>query len=163
MAKKDTAVRTEATRVLFNNNTPYAVHQYRSDRDIDRSVRCMSVDDFDDPARVFLTDVTKVEGALVITVAPITSTVDDLLVAAAIGGATAEPVTDEEATAATGFPAEAMSPLGVRNRMPVLVDISALDYKTIYISAGTPGFALELSPTDLIELTKARTAPITRG
>jgi Cys-tRNA(Pro)/Cys-tRNA(Cys) deacylase len=162
MAKKDEAVRTDATKVLFENNIPYAVHQYRSDSEISGGVRRMTFDDFDEPSRVFVTRVASVENDLVVVVSPITNTVDELLVAASVGSATAVLLENNEAESATGFVAEAISPLGTRNKMPVLIDLAALDFQTIYISSGAPGFALELSPSDLIALTNARTAPVTR-
>jgi Cys-tRNA(Pro)/Cys-tRNA(Cys) deacylase len=63
---------------------------------------------------------------------------------------------------ATGYVAGGISPLGQRGVLPTVVDASALDHETIHVSAGRRGLELELAPTDLVELTGARVAPIAR-
>ncbi len=60
----------------------------------------------------------------------------------------------------TGYSADGMSPLAQKNYLPTIVDVSALDFATIYLSAGKPGLDIEMSPEDLVRLTQARTAPL---
>jgi Cys-tRNA(Pro)/Cys-tRNA(Cys) deacylase len=43
-----------------------------------------------------------------------------------------------------------------------VVDESALGFATVLVSAGRRGLQVELSPDDLVRLTRARTAPIGR-
>jgi Cys-tRNA(Pro)/Cys-tRNA(Cys) deacylase len=43
-----------------------------------------------------------------------------------------------------------------------VVDESALDFPTVLVSAGRRGLQVELPPAELVRLTRARTAPITR-
>ncbi len=61
---------------------------------------------------------------------------------------------------ATGYVAGGISPLGQRRKLPTSVDSSALDWETIFVSAGRRGLQLELSPQDLVALTGATIAEV---
>jgi Cys-tRNA(Pro)/Cys-tRNA(Cys) deacylase len=65
-----------------------------------------------------------------------------------------------EAERATGYVIGGISPLGQRRRLPTTVDESALDWKTILVSAGRRGLQMELEPKDLVALTGARVARV---
>jgi Cys-tRNA(Pro)/Cys-tRNA(Cys) deacylase len=54
----------------------------------------------------------------------------------------------------------AVSPLGQRNRLPTIVDASAMAFERIYVSAGRRGWDIALAPADLARLTGAVTAEI---
>jgi Cys-tRNA(Pro)/Cys-tRNA(Cys) deacylase len=65
---------------------------------------------------------------------------------------------------AASYGAEAADALGVvparccktqRKRLTTVVDESALDFETVFVSAGRRGLEIELSPGDLITLTGA--------
>ena len=162
MVKKNAAVHTNATKVLFHENVPYAIHQYDTVSAEAGPTWGLPQESFDDPRRVFRTAITLVDERPISAVVPIDSILDDALVAAAVGGETAVEANPEAAASISGFPPDAVSPLGTKEELATLVDVSALDYKTIYVSAGESGFTIELSPTDLLRLTNARTAPIAR-
>jgi Cys-tRNA(Pro)/Cys-tRNA(Cys) deacylase len=53
-----------------------------------------------------------------------------------------------------------ISPVGQRKPLPTILDASALNHSTIFVSGGRRGFDIELRPDDLIEVTRARTAPL---
>jgi Cys-tRNA(Pro)/Cys-tRNA(Cys) deacylase len=110
-----------------------------------------------DAARVFKTLVADVDGELTVAVVPVEAQLD----LRALGKRTrmAEAAAAERAT---GYVAGGISPLGQRRALPTVVDLSALDHETIHVSAGRRGLELELAPTDLVELTAARVAPIAR-
>ena len=71
----------------------------------------------------------------------------------------ADPATAERAT---GQVIGGISPLGSRRPLPVVVDASALDDATVFVSAGRRGLQIELAPHDLVRLCHARSARITR-
>lgn len=115
-----------------------------------------------DPARLFKTLVAEVDGALTVAVVPVSGTLDLKALAAAAGGKRAAMADPAAAERATGYVRGGISPLGQRRRLPTVVDASARDHPTIHVSAGRRGLQLELAPADLVRLTSARTAPISR-
>ncbi len=111
-----------------------------------------------DPARVFKTLVVAQDGKLSVAIVPVVSQLD--LRALGKRAALAERSAAERAT---GYVLGGISPLGQRKRLPTLLDESALDYPTIYVSAGRRGLEIELAPADLVRLTDARVAAVASG
>ena len=62
----------------------------------------------------------------------------------------------------TGYVVGGMSPLGQRSRLLTVVDATANDHTSVFVSAGRRGLDVELAPADLVRLTAARVAPIGR-
>jgi Cys-tRNA(Pro)/Cys-tRNA(Cys) deacylase len=67
-----------------------------------------------------------------------------------------------DAERATGYVVGGISPLGQRKRLPTTVDESALGHETILVSAGRRGLQVELDPRELVRLTDARLAALTK-
>jgi Cys-tRNA(Pro)/Cys-tRNA(Cys) deacylase len=63
---------------------------------------------------------------------------------------------------ATGYVVGAVSPFGQRRRLPTVVDSSALRWERVFCSAGRRGWEVAVAPQDLIRLTGAVTADISR-
>ena len=104
-----------------------------------------------DVARVFKTLLADVDGALWVAVVPVGGQLDLKALAAAAGGKRAAMADPAAAERATGYVVGGISPLGQRRRHP-----------TVYVSGGRRGLDIELSPADLVALTEARTAPVSR-
>lgn len=60
----------------------------------------------------------------------------------------------------SGYVLGGVSPFAMRTKLPTVVDQSATKFDRVYVSAGARGLVAEVSPTDLIEVSSARTAPI---
>jgi len=115
------------------------------------------------PERVFKTLVAVVDGTPTVAVVPVAGSLDLKALATAVGGkksAMAEPVLAERAT---GYVTGGITSLGLRKRLPVVVDSSALDHDTVFCSAGQRGLEIELAPSDLVAAAGARVAPIARA
>ncbi|BCJ60252.1 Cys-tRNA(Pro) deacylase [Micromonospora endophytica] len=110
------------------------------------------------PERVFKTLVAEVDGVLTVAVVPVTGELDLKALAAAAGGKRATLAERVTAERATGYVRGGISPLGQRKRLLTVIDVSALDHSTVYVSAGRRGLQVELEPADLVALTDARTA-----
>lgn len=111
---------------------------------------------------VFKTLVTRVDGALVTAVVPVSGTLDLKALAAACGAKKAAMAEPADAQRATGYVLGGISPIGQRSRLPVVVDESVLGLDAVYVSAGRRGLQVRLSPADLLAVTSATTAALAR-
>ena len=66
-----------------------------------------------------------------------------------------------DAERVTGYTLGGISPLGQKRALPTMIDQSALDFTTIYVSAGRRGLEIEISPRDLKNLTNANYVELT--
>ncbi|MEO6531747.1 MAG: Cys-tRNA(Pro) deacylase [Specibacter sp.] len=112
------------------------------------------------PERVFKTLMADVAGTLTVAIVPVNKMLDLKALAQAVGHKKAVMADPAAAQRRTGYVLGGISPLGQRQQSPAVVDESALACETIYVSGGRRGFDVELSPADLISLTKATTAKI---
>jgi Cys-tRNA(Pro)/Cys-tRNA(Cys) deacylase len=108
-------------------------------------------------ARLFKTLVASADGRLEIFVVPADKQLD-------LRAAGKRVVLADKAAAerATGYVVGGISPLAQRKRLPTTVDRSALEWETVFVSAGRRGLQIELAPADLVQLAGATVAPIAR-
>ena len=116
-----------------------------------------------DPAQVFKTLLTSVDARLVVGIVPVTGQLHLKALAAAVGGKKAAMADPTEAERATGYVVGGISPIGQKRAHPTVLDDSAMDFDTVYVSGGRRGLDLGLSPTDLVAVTGARVAAIRSG
>lgn len=151
---------TPATSALDRAGVSYKLHQYSHDSRAesygDEAAAALGID----PRRLFKTLIVSVDGSLACAVLPVANRLNLKALAAAVGGRRAELAEPAKAQRATGYVLGGISPLGHRSPIPVVVDDSAGNFETVYVSAGKRGLQLELSPLDLIELAGANTADI---
>lgn len=115
-----------------------------------------------EPGRVFKTLVTSVDGALTVAVVPVAGQLDLKALAHAVGGKKATMAEHAAAERATGYVLGGISPLGQRQRLRTVVDATAQDHATVFVSGGRRGLDVELAPADLVRLTSAVVASIAR-
>jgi Cys-tRNA(Pro)/Cys-tRNA(Cys) deacylase len=113
-----------------------------------------------DPARVFKTLVTTVDGRLAVGVVPASASLDLKALASALGGKRAAMAEPAAAERATGYVTGGISPFGQRSRLPVVVDTSATTWPTVFVSGGRRGLQVEVDPADLIRITGAVLATV---
>jgi len=114
--------------------------------------------------RLFKTLVVKVDGErLVVAVLPVNRELNLKLLAAAARGRRAAMASAREAERATGYVLGGISPLGQRQALVTVLDASALEHPTIFVSGGRRGLELELSGTVLRSLCHAKVTGITRA
>jgi Cys-tRNA(Pro)/Cys-tRNA(Cys) deacylase len=151
---------TPATALLTRQKVTHRLHPYQVDPETPNYGAVVAQTLGIDPQRVFKTLVTEVDGALTVAVVPVTGDVDLKALAAAAGGKRAGLAERDLAERTTGYVRGGISPLGQRKRLPTVVDASASEFETIYVSAGRRGLQVELDPADLVRLTGALVAGI---
>lgn len=157
-----TSSSTPATTVLMRTGVEYILHPYEH-RSATHSYGLEAAEALGvSPHRVFKTLLTDIDGDLVVAIVPVGGSLELRALASARGGKRASMAASAVAERATGYIVGGISPLGQRKRLPTIVDQSALEHETIYVSAGRRGLDIELAPTDLIRLTDATTARIGR-
>ena len=118
-----------------------------------------------EPASVFKTIVVtrdKPKKPLLVVV-PGTTSVDLKLVAVALGEKKVYLPTEREAEKLTGLQAGGISPLGLINKgFQVVLDSSAQTRPEIFISGGQRGLNIKLPVNDLIQLTNACVASVSK-
>jgi Cys-tRNA(Pro)/Cys-tRNA(Cys) deacylase len=115
--------------------------------------------------QVFKTIVVTREGRgkPILAVVPGPVEVDLKALASALGEKKLSLPTEREAEQITGLQAGGISPLALLNRgFQVVIDETAGLFDQIHVSAGERGLNLRLSPQDLIELTRASRADISK-
>lgn len=113
-----------------------------------------------DPQRVFKTLLADAEGKAVVAIVPVTAMLDLRALASVVGAKRASMLDPAKAQRLTGYVVGGISPLGQRSALPTVLDASAFDHGTIYVSAGRRGLDMELAPGDLLAITSAVSAPI---
>lgn len=99
----------------------------------------------------------------ILAVIPGPSSVDLKLLAASLGEKKVHLPTEREAEQLTGLQAGGISPLALINKgFQVVIDSSAQDYPEIHISGGQRGLNIRLPASDLVKLTNARIARISK-
>ncbi|WP_283133557.1 Cys-tRNA(Pro) deacylase [Rhizohabitans arisaemae] len=153
---------TPATVALTKAKSTFTLHPYEHDAGAsnygDEAAAALGVP----REQIFKTLVAAVDGALAVAVVPVAGKLDLKAFAAALGGKRAAMAEAPVVERATGYVVGGISPLGQRKRLPTVVDESALDFAAVYCSAGRRGLQIELPPAELIRLTQAKTARISR-
>ncbi|TEX50453.1 MAG: aminoacyl-tRNA deacylase [Actinomycetales bacterium mxb001] len=159
MAKR-TPSGTPALIALQREQVPHSVHAYDHDPAVANFGLEAAQELGVEPARVFKTLLADVDGTPVVAIVPVSGSLDLKALASARGAKRARMLEPSVAERLTGYVVGGISPLGQRTSSATVIDASALDFATVYVSAGRRGLDVELDPRDLMRLTAADLAPI---
>jgi len=154
------AIKTaEQARIVFT------VHDYEHDTNADsyglEAAAALGVDE----TRVFKTLLVSLQGGtapLAVGIVPVESQLDLKAFAAVAGAKKASMADPKQAERVTGYVVGGISPLGQKKSLPTIIDTSATEFDTVYVSAGRRGLEIELAPNDLQALCRATLANIKR-
>ena len=153
MAGRDTPATTAARRA----GVAHTVHEYEHDPGASsyglEAAEALGLD----PARVFKTLVADLDGTMTVCIVPVARELDLRSL-----GKRARLADTAKAERTTGYVAGGISPLGQRRALPTLVDETALEHDTVFVSAGRRGLEIELAPADLVALTNAEVRGLRR-
>lgn len=116
-----------------------------------------------DPEQVFKTLMTMVDDEMIVAVVPVSGKLDLKALASTLGGKKASMADPVSAQRRTGYVLGGISPLGQRTAHRTVIDETVELFDTVFVSGGTRGFDIELTPHDLIRATAAITAAIARA
>ena len=160
--KKPSTGGTPATLALADAGIAHTVHAYPHDpRAASYGLEAAEALGLD-PARVLKTLMTSVDGRLTVAIVPVSGQLDLKALARAVDGSKAVMADAAVAERVTGYVVGGISPIGQRRAHPTVLDERALDWPTVFVSAGRRGLDLEIAPADLVRITDANTAPIGR-
>lgn len=154
---------TPAVEAARAAGIPFEIAQYEHDPNADsfglEAAEALGVA----PERVFKTLVARLDGrTLAVGIVPVALRLDLKALAAVEGGRKAEMAGAADAQRATGYVVGGISPLGQKRRLATVLDASATEHATIYVSGGRRGLEIVLAPADLVRLTGAKVAEIAR-
>lgn len=158
MAKK--TEKTNAARLLDKAGIAYKLIPYEFDEN-DLAARHVADSLGQDIARIFKTLVLHGDrtGHLVCVV-PGDMEVDLKALAKASGNKKVEMIAMKDLPAVTGYIRGGCSPIGMKKRFPTYFHSTAVDFETIYVSAGVRGMQIEISPDVLISFVAGTVAAV---
>ena len=145
---------TPAIDAAKKRKIAFTVHQYSHDPNSDAYGREAAEKLGVDEARVFKTLVVQLDGgSLAVGVIPVSSMLSMKQIAKAAGAKKAAMADKALVERVTGYVLGGVSPLGQKKRLATVIDTSAGDFPTIFVSAGRRGLSMELAAADLVLLT----------
>jgi Cys-tRNA(Pro)/Cys-tRNA(Cys) deacylase len=148
---------TPCIKLLKKHKITHNIHQYEHDSSVasygDEAALKLGVQ----KERVFKTLVVTTEKKeLAVGVVPVSSKLSLKAMAKALGAKKVSMADAKDVQASTGYILGGVSPLGQKKRLKTIIDVTAQEYPTIFVSAGKRGLEVELSANDMQKLLSAK-------
>ena len=152
--------KTNAARLLDRAKIPYKLIPYEFDEN-DLAAQHVADSLGQDIARVFKTLVLHGDRTgYLVCVIPGDCEVDLKALAKVSGNKKVEMIPMKDLLGVTGYIRGGCSPIGMKKTFPTYFHATALEFDTIYVSAGVRGLQVEISPSDLIAFVCASVADV---
>ena len=141
---------TPAINLAKQRNLTYKIHEYTHEEGA-TSYGLEAAEKLGIAAeRIFKTLVVITEsGTLAVAIVPVKTTLNLKKMAKALGCKKVQMADPKQVERSTGYVLGGVSPLGQKKRLQTVVDFSAADKESIYVSAGRRGLEIELPPAQL--------------
>ena len=96
----------------------------------------------------------------VVAIAPVSRKISTKRLASAVGVRNLEPMESALAQKMSGYVLGGISPFGQKKQLATVIDSSAENFETIYVSGGRRGLEISIAPTDLMHALNALMAHI---
>ena len=158
---KQKEVKTNAMRILERMKISYITHTYECDEFIDGQ---QTADLLGFPHEIMFKTLVTVspDKSYYVFAIPIDEELDLKKAAKAASCKSLAMIHVKELLGITGYVRGGCTAIGMKKQYKTFLDSSSLDCDSIVVSAGKIGAQVELSPQDLIKLTRAETALLTK-
>ena len=147
---------TPAIRLLKKNKIKYTLYKYEHEASMESFGLEVVQKLFLDEQEVFKTLVISLNNnTLCVAIVPVCSKLSMKNIAKVLSVKKASMADINDVEKSTGYILGGVSPLGQKKRLKTIIDISAKEFKNIYVSGGQRGLEIELNPIDLQKLTNA--------
>lgn len=154
MSKK-TIEKTNAARLLDKAGIEYRLIPYQFDEN-DLAASHVAESLGEPIERVFKTLVLHGDrSGHIVCVVPGDTEINLKALAKASGNKKVEMIPMKDLLSVTGYIRGGCSPVGMKKKFPTFIHETALNFETIFVSAGVRGLQIEVSPSDLISFTDA--------
>ncbi|NNK93476.1 MAG: Cys-tRNA(Pro) deacylase [Desulfobacterales bacterium] len=145
---------TPAINYAKKHKIPITIHKYKHDSRA-QAYGLEALEKLDlSPEQVYKTLVAQLDGGeLAVAIVPVAKKLNLKLFAKACGSKKATMADKAVVQNATGYVLGGVSPLGQKKPLKTVIDSSAADCHSIFVSAGRRGLELELGPRKLLEAT----------
>ena len=152
--------KTNVMRLLEKSKINYTAHEYPHGDDAVDGLTVARICG-QKPEQVFKTLVARgASKAIYVFVIPVAYELDLKKAAKAAGEKSIAMIHVSEINALTGYIRGGCSPIGMRKQYKTFYNDSALEQDTVMVSAGKIGYQVELSPEELIKMTRGTTADL---
>ena len=147
--------KTNAMLILEDAKIPYRTSSYEVDLNDLSSTHAAEMLGID-PGCMFKTLVTRgTKNGIQVFCIPSEAELNLKQAASLSGDKRVELIAVKELLPLTGYLRGGCSPVGMKKRYPTFIDVSALNYDEIYLSAGQRGRQIIVSPADIASFLKA--------
>lgn len=151
--------RTNVMRILDQKKIEYVSHSYTPDPTLSGEEIAEILNEEAD--KVFKTLVTQGKsGACYVFVVPVKAELDLKKAAKASGEKAISMIRQKELLPLTGYVHGGCSPIGMKKPFKTFIHETAIQYDTVFVSAGKVGFQIELAPAELIDVANCSVADI---
>lgn len=143
--------KTNVMRILDAQKIPYMSHAYQPDATMSGAEIAALLNE--DAEKVFKTLVTQGKSSqYYVFVIPVKEELDLKKAAKAAKEKAVGMIKQKDLLPLTGYIHGGCSPIGMKKQFPAFLHETAVQYGTIFVSAGKVGFQIELPPQDLAEI-----------
>lgn len=154
--------KTNVMRILDAQKIPYMSHAYQPDATMSGAEIAALLNE--DAEKVFKTLVTQGKsGQYYVFVIPVKEELDLKKAAKAAKEKAVGMIKQKDLLPLTGYIHGGCSPIGMKKQFPAFLHETAVQYGTIFVSAGKVGFQIELPPQDLAEIAGCHLADLIRS
>jgi len=157
---------TPAILAVRHSGCPFQVHEYSHNAAQQHAYGLEAVKALQlQPERVFKTLLVVLDGnpkRMAVAIVPVAHQLDVKAIAKALGAKKADLADVKQAERITGYVVGGISPIGQKRLLPTAMDESALNFETIFISAGRRGLEIELGPEALLSICQADAVALCR-